>query len=123
MLRQLCVVSSLFLAFALVAHAQDSRHFTFHYAFTVKNLPSGKRVRVWMPAAHSDDYQEVKIVSAAGDLPLKKTREPKDGNEIYFAETKSLTQPELHFDVEYERGAAMNGWRLAQPMRTWWPLR
>jgi hypothetical protein len=35
-------LSSLFLAFALPAFAQDSRRFTFHYAFTVKNLPAAK---------------------------------------------------------------------------------
>src|SRR5258708_30143789 len=102
MLRNLCVLSSLFLAFAPSAFAQDSRHFTFHYAFTVKNLPTGKRVRIWIPAAQSDAYQEVKIVSATGDLPLKKSRESKDDNEIYFAETKSSTQPALHFHVEYD---------------------
>ena len=102
MLRKLCALSSLFLAFALVSPAQDSRHFTFHYAFTVKNLPAGKKVRIWIPAAQSDAYQEVKIVSATGDLPVKKTRESKYGNEIYFAETYRATQPELHFDVEYE---------------------
>jgi transglutaminase-like putative cysteine protease len=102
MLRKLCVVSSLFLAFTLVAQAQDSHHFTFHYAFTVKNLPTGKRVRIWMPAAHSDTYQEVKVISATGDLPLRKNRESKDGNEIYFADTNNSTQPELHFDVQYD---------------------
>ena len=102
MLRKLCALSSLFLAFALVSPAQDSRHFTFHYAFTVKNLPAGEKVRIWIPAAQSDAYQEVKIVSATGDLPVKKTRESKYGNEIYFAETNRATQPELHFDVEYE---------------------
>src|SRR5579862_1430282 len=102
MLRKLCVLSVLFLAFTLIAHTQDSRHFTFHYVFTVKNLPTGKRVRVWIPAAQSDAYQEVKILSATGDLPLKKARETKDGNEICFAETKSSTQPELHFYLEYD---------------------
>jgi transglutaminase-like putative cysteine protease len=102
MLRKLCALSSLFLAFALVSPAQDSRHFSFHYAFTVKNLPAGKKVRIWIPAAQSDAYQEVKIVSAKGDLPVKKTRESKYGNEIYFAETNRAPQPELHFDVEYE---------------------
>ena len=101
MLRKLCVLSSLF-ALCQTALAQDSRHFTFHYAFTVKNLPAGKKVRVWIPAAQSDHSQEVKIVSAKGDLPVKKTRESKYGNEIYFAETGSTTRPELHFDVEYE---------------------
>jgi len=102
MLRKLCVLSSLFLTFTIVSQAQDSRHFTFHYAFTVKNLPAGKKVRVWMPAAQSDAYQEVKTVSAKGDLPVKKTRESRFGDEIYFAETNSATQPELHFDVEYD---------------------
>jgi transglutaminase-like putative cysteine protease len=101
MLRKLCVLSSLFLALTLSALTQDSRQFTFHYAFTVKNLPAGKRVRIWIPAAQSDAYQEVRIVSAQGDLPLKKTSESKYGNQIYYAETTSA-QPELHFDVQYD---------------------
>src|ERR1700751_5107523 len=91
-----------FFVFTLPAFAQDSRHFTFHYAFTVKNLPAGKKVRVWIPAARSDDFQEVKIVSAKGDLALKKTRDAKFGNEIYYAETKNTAQPELHFEIEYD---------------------
>jgi hypothetical protein len=62
-------------AFALSAFAKDSGRFTFHYAFTVKNLPRAKRVRVWIPAAQSDAYQEVRVVSAKADLPLKKKRE------------------------------------------------
>jgi transglutaminase-like putative cysteine protease len=102
MLRKLYVLSSLFLVFAPSVFAQDSRHFTFHYAFTVRNLPAGKKVRIWIPAAQSDAYQEVRIISAQGDLPLKKTSESKFGNEIYFAETSGSTQPELHFDVEYD---------------------
>jgi transglutaminase-like putative cysteine protease len=86
----------------LPAFAQESRHFVFHYAFTVKNVPAGKKVQVWIPAAHSDDFQEVKVVSAKGDLALKKTRDAKFGNEIYYAETKNATQPELHFEIEYD---------------------
>jgi transglutaminase-like putative cysteine protease len=102
MLRKLCLLSSLFLALASSALTQDSRHFTFHYAFTVRNLPAEKKVRIWIPAAQSDAYQEVKIISAQGDLPLKKTSESRFGNQIYFAETSGSTQPELHFDVEYD---------------------
>jgi len=101
MLRKLCVLSPLLLVFALCCSAQDSRHFTFHYAFTVKNLATGKKIRVWIPAAQTDAYQEVKIISARGDLPLKMTSESKYGNQIYYAETTSA-QPELHFDIEYE---------------------
>jgi len=99
LLRKLCVLLSFLVA--LSAAAQDSRHFTFHYAFTVKNLPAGRNVRVWIPVAQSDAYQEVKIISTQEDLPLKKTRESKYGNQIYYAETSSAP-PELHFDIEYD---------------------
>jgi transglutaminase-like putative cysteine protease len=101
MLRKACVLSSLCFVLVLSLAAQDSRHFTFHYAFTVKNLSAGQKIRVWIPAAQSDAYQEIKITSAKGDLPLKKTSEPKYGDQIYYAETIS-DRPELHFDVEYE---------------------
>jgi transglutaminase-like putative cysteine protease len=102
MLRKACVLPSLLFVLVISSFAQESRHFTFHYSFTVKNLPAGKKVRIWIPAAQSDRFQEVKVVSSKGDLPLKKTRESKYDNEIYFAETQSASQPELRFDVEYE---------------------
>ena len=82
--------------------AQEARHFTFHYGFTVKNLPAGKKVRIWIPAAQSDAYQDVKVFSALGDLPLKRMRESRHGNEMYFAETGHLVGSELHFDIQYE---------------------
>jgi hypothetical protein len=101
MLRKICVLLSLFFVFSLAAFTQESRHFIFHYAFTIKNLPAGKKVRIWFPQAQSDAWQEVKIVAVKGDLPLKMARESKDGNEIYYAETSS-PRPELLFDVEYD---------------------
>jgi transglutaminase-like putative cysteine protease len=101
MLRKFRLSSFVFLVLTLSACAQESRHFTFHYAFTVRNLSAGKKVRIWIPAAQSDAYQEVKIVSAQGDLPMKKTVESKYGNQIYYAETSSAGS-ELHFDVEYD---------------------
>jgi len=99
--RKLFSWTFLFL-FTLPALAQDSRHFTFHYAFTVKNVPADKKVRVWIPAAHSDAFQDVKVVSATGDLPLKKTHGARFGNEIYYAEAKNSAKTELHFEVEYD---------------------
>jgi transglutaminase-like putative cysteine protease len=99
MLRKLCLPPLLVIS-SLSAIAQDSRHFTFDYAFTVKNLPPGK-VRIWIPQAQSDAYQEVKIVSARGDLPLKTTRESKYGNEIFYAEALAA-KSDLHFDIEYD---------------------
>jgi transglutaminase-like putative cysteine protease len=100
MFRPFCV-SVVLVLFAFPAHTQQSRHFTFHYAFTVKSLAAGSKVRIWFPSAQSDAFQEVRLVSAKGDLPLKKTREPRFGNEMYFAESRS-PQQELHFDIEYD---------------------
>ena len=85
-----------------LAAAQSTRHLTFHYGFTVKDVPQGEKIRIWFPAAHSDNFQEVKVVSAGGDLPLKKTHESKFGNEIYYAETSKASKPELHFEVVYD---------------------
>jgi len=101
MLRKISALLPIFIL-TVCAFSQDSRHFTFHYAFTVKNLSAGKKVRVWIPAAHSDAFQDIRVISAKGDLPLKKTREAQYGNEIYFAETSGATNSELHFDIEYD---------------------
>ena len=90
------------LGFAQMVSAQETRHFTFHYAFTVKDVSAGEKVRVWIPAAHSDAFQTVKVVSVTGDLPLKKTHESKHGNEMYYAEASKAKQPELHFEVVYD---------------------
>ena len=88
--------------FEVSGWAQESRHFTFHYGFTVKNIPPGERVRIWMPQAHSDQFQDVKVLSATGDLPLKKTRESRYGNEMYYAEDSKGRGEELHFEVVYD---------------------
>lgn len=102
MLRKAVFCFILFLAFDCLALAQATRHFTFHYGFTVKAVPAGERVRIWFPAAHSGQYQEVRVLSAKGDLPLKKTRESRFGNEIYFAETSKAKSADLHFEVVYD---------------------
>jgi transglutaminase-like putative cysteine protease len=95
------VIAALF-AFHCVAFSQSTRHFTFHYAFTVQNVASGEHVRIWFPAAHSDDYQQVRVMSAKGDLPLKKTHESRFGNEIYYAETSKAKAGDLPFEVVYD---------------------
>lgn len=102
MLRKFCVFVSLLLVSTLTAFAQDSRHFTFHYAFTVKNVAVGKKIHVWIPLAQTDSFQEVKLLSFKGDLPLKKMYESKRGNEMLYAEIDKVSQPELHFEVEYD---------------------
>ena len=100
--RKLVYIPVFVLLIVSLASAQSSRHFTFHYAFTVKNVPAGQKIRVWFPAAHSDDFQEVRIISAQGDLPTKRTKESRFGNEIYYADTSSSKPGDLHFSVDYD---------------------
>jgi transglutaminase-like putative cysteine protease len=102
MQRKLALCGFLCLALAAVASPQAVRRFTFHYGFTVKDVPAGERVRIWFPAARSDEYQDVRITSAKGDLTLKKNREPRFGNEIYYAESSKSKSGDLHFEVVYD---------------------
>lgn len=90
------------LAISIPSSAQNSRHFTFHYSFTVKDVPQGQKLRVWLPLATSDAFQDVKAVSTKGDLPLKKKRELEYGNEMLYAEAAKAKQKEYHFAVDYE---------------------
>ncbi len=80
----------------------ESRHFTFTYAFTVNNTDPGKQLRIWFPRAHSDAWQQVRVVSATGDLPVRKTTEAGYGNEMYYAETAKADRAEYKFEVVYD---------------------
>ncbi|MBO0910732.1 MAG: transglutaminase domain-containing protein [Acidobacteria bacterium] len=102
MVRKLAVLLLALAALNGVAPAQAARQVTFHYRFTVNDVPSGERVRIWFPVARSDDWQEVRIASARGDLPLKKTREARFGNEMYFAEASKSKGGNLDFEVDYQ---------------------
>jgi transglutaminase-like putative cysteine protease len=99
--RKLFLVAFSLLA-SLSAFAQQSRHFNFHYAFSVRNVQPGQKLEIWFPQAHSDQFQDVKIVSVTGDLQLKTTREPKFGNTMYHAVAPKAAKDEYTFDVQYD---------------------
>jgi transglutaminase-like putative cysteine protease len=90
------------LSLSLAAQAQKERHFTFHYSFTVKNVEAGKPLRIWIPLAHADPSQDVRITAQRGDLPLRKTRDHQYGNWMLYAETSKATQREYKFAVDYD---------------------
>src|ERR1700683_5329346 len=96
------LLSLLLLFLSLPALAQNERHCTFHYAFTVKNVSPGERLRVWIPLAHSDAFQEVKVISKSGDLPLNQVRQPEYGNEVLYAEASRPDKDEYNFSVDYD---------------------
>ncbi len=107
LIRRLAISLAVVVALAAAAAAQteskpESRHFTFTYSFTVKNTDPGKRLQVWFPRAHTDAWQQVRIVSANGDLPLRRTTAPAYGNEIFYAETANADRPGYKFEVVYD---------------------
>ena len=96
------VLSLLLAVSSLPLLAQSERHFTFHYAFTVKNVSAGERVRVWIPLARSDGFQDVKVTAISGDLPLKQVHQPEYRNEVLYAETSKADKSEYKFSVDYD---------------------
>jgi transglutaminase-like putative cysteine protease len=100
--KNFVLLPALVLLTGLLASAQASRDFTFRYSFTVKNVPEGQKLRVWFPAGQSDAFQQIRAITESGDLPLKKTRESKYGNEMYYAETGKTKRSEYHFQVIYD---------------------
>jgi transglutaminase-like putative cysteine protease len=92
----------LFVASCVAASAQGERRFTFDYSFTVKNVRRGERVRIWIPLAHSDAYQDVRVISKDGDLALKEVREAEYGNKILYAESSKADKDEYKFSVKYD---------------------
>lgn len=105
-MRRQCATLILLFA-AAYACAQTSavakeRHFTFHYSFVVKNVPAGKSLQIWIPLAHSDGQQTVRVLAQKGDLPLKRTQEHEYGDWMLHAGISSATKSEYQFSVDYD---------------------
>src|SRR5262249_40107866 len=95
-------LSVLLLASASSQPGTHERHFTFHYAFTVRNTHLGEPLRVWIPLARSDEFQTVKIVSKKGDLSLRQTQEIEYGNQLLHAAAARAAREEYSFEVVYD---------------------
>lgn len=80
-----------------------SRKFRFTYTFTIKDIPAGTQVvRVWVPVAHTDEHQTVRLVNVKSPVQTKMTEDPEYGNQILYAEIHKAVQPTAEFSLEYE---------------------
>ncbi|MBI1830320.1 MAG: transglutaminase domain-containing protein [Planctomycetes bacterium] len=79
-----------------------SRSFLFTYAGTVKDLPAGKEVSVWLPVAVSGPEQGIQIVTQ--NLPAKGSvhTEKQYGNTSLFFKAKANGNGEIPFEVVYK---------------------
>ncbi|HUK43131.1 MAG TPA: transglutaminase domain-containing protein [Candidatus Bathyarchaeia archaeon] len=79
------------------------RKFRFTYAFTVKDIPAdAKLVRVWVPVAHTDEHQTVRLVNVKAPVPTTMGEEAEYGNHILYAEIHNPVQSTADFALEYE---------------------
>jgi len=105
-MRRLAATSIvLFIACSVLAQTPSvskARHFTFHYSFVVKNVSIGKPLQVWIPLAHTDAYQQVRVLSQRGDLPLTRTQEREYGNWMLHAGELRATKSEYQFSIDYD---------------------
>ncbi len=107
------VVFLLALSAALTGFAQSNpsgadrfsppaRKFRFVYSFTVKDIPSGTKVlRVWVPVAHSDEHQTIRLLSVKAPGKTQVLEEPEYGDKMLYAELKN-PKPTADFSLEYE---------------------
>lgn len=78
-----------------------SRSFRFDYDFTIKGIPAGAQVRVWMPVPPSNRDQTV--VELARELPATASlaTESVHGNRIMYLDAKPSASGELACRVSY----------------------
>lgn len=80
-----------------------SRKFVFTYAFVVKDIPEGtKTVRVWVPVAHSDEHQTVRLLKVQSPVQTQMGEEAEYGNHILYAEIHNPVKGTAEFSLEYE---------------------
>jgi len=89
---------------AAVTSAQTprQRHFKFTYAFSVRSPEKGRPLKVWFPLATSNEWQQVRVLSATGDLPLEQTRESEYGDRMFYAATRKADKDIYQFKVVYD---------------------
>jgi len=120
MLPRISAVALFLLLNACVLGQSKSRNFELDYFFTVRITDPGKPLDVWFPIPQSDQFQQIRILSKTGDLPLKETTEPEYGNRMFYAHADKADRTEYHFSVKYdvvrlEHLAAVSIQRQASP--------
>jgi transglutaminase-like putative cysteine protease len=106
-LSAICLAASLLAAQTSAPAKQKfsppTRKFRFTYAFTVTDIPpEAKLVRIWIPVAHTDDHQTVRLVSVKSPVQTTMGNEAEYGNHILYAEIHNSVQPAAEFTLEYE---------------------
>ena len=80
----------------------EARAFEFHYGATIKELPMGAQVKVWVPIAENNPQQSVKLQNSASPAPLSFGRDAEHQNKIGSFEFTADKGIEPKFELVYE---------------------
>ncbi len=97
----LLALSISFAANCIVAQEPKSRLFKFEYGATINDVPSGSKIRVWIPIATSSSNQAVEILSKTFPAEVKRTQDDQYGNQMYYFELTSRGDGPIAFNVVY----------------------
>ncbi len=81
------------------------RSFEFRYGATIKELPAGAQVKVWVPIAETNPQQSVELKNSASPGPLNFGRDAEHQNKIgsfEFAADKAI-KPKFELVYEVQR--------------------
>ena len=79
-----------------------TRRLRFNYGFHLQELPSGSRVRVWIPVPPSNEHQTVSELARKVPVEPSLTSDLKYGNQIMYFETTTPQSGELSFELSYQ---------------------
>jgi transglutaminase-like putative cysteine protease len=79
----------------------NSRNFSLTYAATIKHLPPGRKVRVWIPSPTENSFQQINLINSSYPARTQLSVEPKYGNQIQYFETIIPSTGKISFESTY----------------------
>ena len=84
------------------AEKAKTRTYDLQYGATLKDLPEGAKVRVWLPVPQNTEHQSIKAGKRTLPSTPKISSEPVHGNKIPYFETKAPGSGEVAFETNYQ---------------------
>ncbi len=80
-----------------------ANQFSFTYQVRVNAIPKDANdVKIWVPLAHSDNYQKVLDLKIKSPYPYQIFEETQYGNKILYLSFVKPTDEKLEFEVQYD---------------------
>jgi transglutaminase-like putative cysteine protease len=99
--------------------AAHARRFRFEYGATIRGLPSGARVRIWLPVPPSNEHQKVQLVDRRLPAEARVSTEPEYGNQVSYCDTTAPDAGLISLATSYsvERREVQGLSAAARPVR------